>query len=66
MAPPRPSTSRRSAPLYGYLLDSGIDPTYVWTASTLTFVVAGFLVLLARPPRMTTPTERRLTVAAEA
>ena len=60
------AASSVGAPLYGYLLDSGLDPTYVWSVSALTFIVAGFLVLIARPPRMATPTEQRLTVAAEA
>ena len=40
-------------PIFGYLLDSGIEPSRVWYISLASFAVAGIAVLLARPPRWT-------------
>jgi len=44
--------SGTGAPLFGYLLDSGLDPRNVWMISTAGFAVAAVLVLVARPPRL--------------
>jgi len=43
------------APLYGYLLDAGIEPGYVWGGSLVVFAVSALLVLIARPPRLPQP-----------
>jgi MFS family permease len=40
------------APLYGYLLDSGLDTDYVWAGSLAAFGLGSVLVLFARPPRL--------------
>ena len=40
------------APLYGYLLDSGLNPAYVWSVSLCAFGLGALLVLFARPPRL--------------
>ncbi|GMU41210.1 MAG: hypothetical protein AMXMBFR23_20760 [Chloroflexota bacterium] len=39
------------APLFGYILDAGVEPRRLWFAATVTFALAAVLVLLARPPR---------------
>ena len=39
------------APLFGYLLDSGMAPSRLWTLGLLLFASSSVLVLLARPPR---------------
>ncbi|PKN83049.1 MAG: hypothetical protein CVU47_00735 [Chloroflexi bacterium HGW-Chloroflexi-9] len=38
------------APLYGYILDAGVDPRQLWVGSTAGFALSAVLVLLARPP----------------
>ena len=38
-------------PLYGVLLDGGIDARMLWTASLVMFALAGILLSLTRPPR---------------
>ena len=43
------------APLYGYLLDSGLDPARVWVTSLLAFGGAAILALFARPPVRRSP-----------
>lgn len=45
------AASGTGAPLYGFLLDSGLDPRHVWTIATVSFAVASVLILAARPPR---------------
>ncbi|MSP23177.1 MAG: MFS transporter [Dehalococcoidia bacterium] len=40
------------APLYGYLLDSGLNPAYVWGASLVAFGLGAVLVLFAKAPRL--------------
>lgn len=42
-------------PLFGYLLDSGIQPYHLWIGCTAAFTLAGFAVLSARPPRWAAP-----------
>ena len=37
-------------PVYGFLLDGGLDPATLWMISTGMFAAAGLLLLLARPP----------------
>lgn len=39
------------APLFGYLLDSGMDPPRLWTLGLAGFALSAVFVLLARPPR---------------
>ena len=43
-------TAGIGAPLYGYLLDSGVDPSRVWFVSVASFGAAALLVFFARPP----------------
>ncbi|MGE3857005.1 MAG: MFS transporter [Dehalococcoidia bacterium] len=38
-------------PLYGFLFDSGMAPSLVWTVTLAAFAVAGVAVLLSRPPK---------------
>ena len=61
------SASGIGAPLYGYLLDSGVRPDSVWAVSLCGFALAGAFVLFARPPRRAvkglTHTEPALTLA---
>ena len=38
------------APLYGYILDAGVDPRQLWIGSTAGFALSAVLVLLAQPP----------------
>lgn len=53
-------------PLFGYLLDSGIEPSHVWIVSAVAFAIAGFAVLLARPPvRARVATEAPVLEAAQ-
>lgn len=40
-----------SAPAYGYMLDAGIAPSLIWTASLCLFTLGGVLIFLAHPPR---------------
>ena len=47
------ASSGLGPPIFGYLLDSGIQPSQVWYISLAAFVIAGLAVLLARPPRWT-------------
>ncbi len=37
-------------PVYGFLLDAGLDPITLWMISTGLFAMAGFLLFMARPP----------------
>lgn len=37
-------------PVYGFLLDAGLDPITLWMISTGLFATAGFLLFMARPP----------------
>jgi MFS family permease len=37
-------------PVYGFLLDTGLDPITLWMISTGLFAMAGFLLFMARPP----------------
>ncbi|MSQ11552.1 MAG: MFS transporter [Dehalococcoidia bacterium] len=46
------------APLYGYLLDSGINPRVVWTGTSVVFAVVGALLLLAKRPRLSKAVSR--------
>ena len=38
------------APVYGFLLDGGVDASTLWLFSMGAFITAGFLLFLARPP----------------
>jgi sugar phosphate permease len=40
------------APLYGYLLDSGLNPDYVWGMSLVAFGLGAVLVFFAKAPRL--------------
>jgi sugar phosphate permease len=60
------AASSLGAPVFGYLLDSGLDPAYVWLASSAMFIVSAGLVLIARPPRRAERASRPWTVAVEA
>ena len=42
-------------PLYGYLLDSGMQPSHLWIVSATAFALAGIAVLFAQPPRWVEP-----------
>ena len=42
------------APIYGYLLDSGMSAALVWTISLVLFVNSAVMVLLAKQPKLTT------------
>ena len=44
------AASGLGAPLYGLVLDAGIDPRQLWAIATAGFAIAAVLVLLARPP----------------
>ncbi|MSQ42330.1 MAG: MFS transporter, partial [Dehalococcoidia bacterium] len=50
-------------PLYGYLLDAGLEPTRLWMISAAAFLLAAGLVFAARPPRAALPA--RATALAE-
>ena len=39
-----------SVPLYGYLLDAGINPKALWTLSLVLFAAAGVMLFFTRPP----------------
>lgn len=40
------------APLYGYLFDAALSPSFIWTVSLTAFLLGGLLLLLAKPPRL--------------
>ena len=48
-------TAAMSAPLYGTVLDSGVNPRVVWAVTLVAFAVSGFLLFLAKPPRQGAP-----------
>lgn len=45
------AASSAGAPLFGYLLDSGMEPSRLWTLGLIGFAVSAVFVLLARPPQ---------------
>ena len=45
------AASSAGAPLFGYLLDSGMEPARLWTLGLIGFAISAVFVLLARPPR---------------
>ncbi len=45
------AASSIGAPLFGYLLDSGMAPARLWTLGLIGFAVSAVFVLLAKPPR---------------
>ncbi|MSQ29077.1 MAG: MFS transporter [Dehalococcoidia bacterium] len=45
------AASSAGAPLFGYLLDSGMEPARLWTIGLIGFAISAVFVLLARPPR---------------
>ena len=47
------ASSGLGPPIFGYLLDSGIQPAHVWYVSLASFAIAGVAVLIARPPQWT-------------
>ncbi|MFA7250173.1 MAG: MFS transporter [Dehalococcoidia bacterium] len=49
------AASGLGAPLFGYLLDSGMAPARVWLISAIAFALAAVAVLFARPPRYPGP-----------
>ena len=56
--------SGTGAPLFGYLLDSGMDPRDVWLISTTGFAVAAALVFFASPPKILAAPTARVAEAA--
>jgi sugar phosphate permease len=54
------ATAAVSAPIYAALLDLAPDERYVWGITSAAFVLAGVLLLVARPPRLSlTPAAAR-------
>ena len=51
MLPVSIAASSIGAPLFGYLLDSGMAPARLWTLGLIGFAVSAVFVLLAKPPR---------------
>lgn len=45
------AASSIGAPLFGYLLDAGMEPSRLWTLGLAGFALSAVFVLLARPPR---------------
>lgn len=45
------AASSAGAPLFGYLLDSGMAPSHLWMLGLIGFALSAAFVLLARPPR---------------
>jgi MFS family permease len=45
------AASSAGPPLFGYLLDSGMEPPRLWTLGLVGFALSAVFVLLARPPR---------------
>jgi hypothetical protein len=41
-----------SAPLFGLILDSGVEPRLLWTLSLGLFATAGLMLFMSKPPRM--------------
>ena len=46
------ATAAVSAPLYALLLDMAPNERYVWGVTSAAFVMAGLLLLIARPPKL--------------
>ena len=46
------AASSVGAPLFGYLLDAGMEPSHLWTLGLIGFALSAVFVLLARPPRV--------------
>lgn len=40
------------APLFGYLLDSGMNPRMLWAGTFLVFAMVGIMLLMAKRPRL--------------
>ena len=49
------ATAAVSAPFYALLLDLAPDERYVWGVTSAAFVMAGLLLLVARPPKLISP-----------
>jgi sugar phosphate permease len=49
------ATAAISAPLYATLLNIAPDERYVWGVTCAAFVIAGLLLLIAKPPRLEQP-----------
>lgn len=45
------AASSAGAPLFGYLLDSGMEPPHLWLLGLIGVALSAVFVLLARPPR---------------
>lgn len=45
------AASSVGAPLFGYLLDAGLDPHRLWGIGCVGFAISAVFVLLARPPK---------------
>ena len=58
------AASSAGAPLFGYLLDSGIEPPHLWLLGLIGFALSAVFVLLARPPHA--PDAPSATAAAPA
>ena len=51
------AASALGAPLFGFLLDSGLPAKQLWVVSGVCFALGAICVLFARPPRRLTPHE---------
>ena len=49
------ATAAISAPFYAALLDLAPDERYVWGVTSVAFLLAGLLLLIAKPPRLRVP-----------
>jgi len=60
------AASSAGAPLFGYLLDSGMEPSSLWTLGLIGFAVSAVFVLLARPPQAPTAPSAKTSAPAAA
>lgn len=49
------AASGLGAPMFGYLLDAGVEATHLWMVSLSAFALSGVGVLFAKPPRWVEP-----------
>lgn len=51
------------APLYGYLLDAGVNPRALWAGTFVVFAVVGVMLLLAKRPKLALNAQEEAVVA---